>query len=538
MRCERGALLLRVLWRGLLPLFAAVVVLLFAFHAARPGPEPIALALTAQFEEQNPGDEPRWPDNTYLRHSLMARVAPEFVDVPWFIDAIAQYHEGFVDWESQLVPGLVAMRFPRGNAVEAAVHMSQTVYFSKVHLSRRGSFAYGNRRSPCPPTNNPDPLFGQQVHLRNTGQAWPGFPCVACNTQPVSGHDIRAAEAWCRATDCSGKIIAVVDTGVAYKHPDLRDNMWVNPGETPGNYVDDDNNGIIDDVHGAMVRGFDCGIDNCPPPTCPVWNWPMGDPRESSVGSWNHGTQVAAIIGAIGDNDVHATGICWSAKIMAVGVAPQYGMDVDCNGYTCYGGDYQIGHVQALEYAITMGADIINISWGFNVEPLGLKDMLDAAEQAGIIVVIVAHNDGVDLDQVAYENQGDPYGGRFVPAIFKRVFGYGNIIVTTALALDGTVPAFASYGVQTVDVAGYSPCVRTIDPDQADPSFCWCEGWFGGTSATAPQVSAAAALIWTANPSWTCDQVITAILSNARYEAALDGLIATEGVLDIDAALP
>lgn len=71
-----------------------------------------------------------------------------------------------------------------------------------------------------------------------------------------------------------------------------------------------------------------------------------------------------------------------------------------------------------------------------------------------------------------------------------------------------------------------------------EPFFCPCEGWFDGTSATAPQVAGAPGLIWTANPNWTYDQVITAILSNARYQAALDGLIATEGVLDIDAALP
>src|SRR5206468_8748732 len=119
--------------------------------------------------------------------------------------------------------------------------------------------------------NDPRYLDGTLWGLNNTGQSG-----------GLSGADINAPEAWNTLHSASNIVVAVIDSGVRTTHQDLADNLWTNPGELPGNGVDDDKNGIVDDVHGINA------IND------------TGDPIDEA----GHGTHVAGIIGAVGDNGV------------------------------------------------------------------------------------------------------------------------------------------------------------------------------------------------------------------------------------------
>lgn len=134
-----------------------------------------------------------------------------------------------------------------------------------------------------------DPAFGLLWGLRNTGQDINGDP-------GTPGSDIRAADAWNLWTGDSDFRIAVLDTGVDYAHPDLAGNIWTNPGEIPGNGIDDDNNGYVDDVHGYDFANGD------------------SDPMDDRY----HGTHVAGTLGGVANNSQGVAGVSWRCRIVAL----------------------------------------------------------------------------------------------------------------------------------------------------------------------------------------------------------------------------
>ena len=176
--------------------------------------------------------------------------------------------------------------------------------------------------------------------------------------------DIDAPEAWDIGTGSTDVVVAVIDTGVDYTHPDLAANMWVNPGEIPDNGIDDDGNGYDDDVYGYDFCNYD------------------GDPFDDHY----HGTHCAGTIGAIGNNSEGVAGVNWRVKIMALKF-----LDATGSGWTD-------DAINCVEYSIQMGAKLSSNSWGGGGFDQALKDAIDAAGQAGMLFVAAAGNGGSDND--------------------------------------------------------------------------------------------------------------------------------------------
>ena len=196
------------------------------------------------------------------------------------------------------------------------------------------------------------------------------------------------------------------------------------------------------------------------------------------------------------------------------------------------------GAIKSIDYAIKNGAKVINASWGGNqprhlAEKSELKQALLRAQNAGVLVVIAAGNDGRDNDNDSMPN-------------FPASFELDNIITVAATDSQDQLAEFSAYGLRTVHIGapgvkilstiaggGYSDVVaRFKDGDGQEQSMDW-----DGTSMAAPMVAGAAAAIWSKNPTWTYKQVRERILSTARKVPALEGRVASGGILNLKAAL-
>ncbi|HNT08898.1 S8 family serine peptidase, partial [Methanoculleus sp.] len=239
-----------------------------------------------------------------------------------------------------------------------------------------------------------DPGFGNLWGLHNTGQAIIGI-------NGTVGSDIDAPEAWSITTGSQDVIVAVIDTGVMYTHPDLAANIWRNPGEIPDNGIDDDGNGYIDDV---------CG-----------WDFYSDDNDPGDLNG--HGTHCAGTIAAVGNNALGVAGVMWNATIMPLQfLSPDgYGEDADA--------------ILAIQYATMMGADIISCSWGGDDDSQALKDAIDATPA---LVVCAAGNDALDSDAVPH---------------YPSSYDCANILAVAASNNTERLAPFSNVGATSVDVA-------------------------------------------------------------------------------------
>ena len=201
--------------------------------------------------------------------------------------------------------------------------------------------------------NTNDTNYNKLWGLHNTGQ-------VVNGTTGTNDADIDAPEAWALSTGSSSVIVAVIDSGVDYRHPDLSPNLWTNTEEIPDNNIDDDGNGYIDDVYG--------------------WDFVYNDNDPMDV--HGHGTHCAGTIAAKGNNSAGITGVCWTAKIMSLRA-----LDGDGSGATS-------DLVDAILYANRMGAHVINNSWGGGGFSNSVRDAICASLAA---VVCAAGNDGTEI---------------------------------------------------------------------------------------------------------------------------------------------
>lgn len=325
-----------------------------------------------------------------------------------------------------------------------------------------------------------DTYFGQGLMwgLHNTGQTVNGDPGTA-------GADINAPEAWDVTTGLSTTVIADIDSGVNYNHPDLIANRWVNPGEIAGNGIDDDSNGYIDDVFGRDFVNND------------------SDPIDDN----GHGTHTSGTFGAVGNNGVGVVGVNWSCKIMALKFLSASG-----SGPTS-------GALAALNYAVNKGVKVSNNSWGGGGFSQGMLDAINASAAMGHVFVAAAGNGG--FDQVGDNNDSVPF--------YPSSYNAASIIAVAATTNEDARASFSNYGANSVDLG--APGVNILSTYQDGYAYS------GGTSMACPHVTGVVALVQGQHPTWTAAQVKQQILSTVRPVASLSGITVTGGVLNAFAAV-
>lgn len=315
-----------------------------------------------------------------------------------------------------------------------------------------------------------DPYFQRQWGLNNTGQ-----------TGGTPDADIDAPGAWNIATGSQDVVVAVVDTGIDYNHPDLRDNMWRNPGETPGNGIDDDGNGYVDDVYGWDFANND--------------NNPMDDNR--------HGTHVAGIIGATGNNDTGITGVNWSVRMAALKFLDSSGSGSLSDA------------AKAINYAVRMGFPITSNSWGGAGSTQTLRNAFENADRNGVLNVVAAGNEGINID---------------VNPVYPASYTFSSILTVAATDARDNMANFSNYGSTSVDLGAPGVSIYSTIPGNSYQNL-------SGTSMAAPFVSGAAALIKSTEPELSASEIKNLIMNNVNPVSSLSGVTVTGGRLNLYKAL-
>jgi subtilisin family serine protease len=308
-----------------------------------------------------------------------------------------------------------------------------------------------------------DEMFLRQWGLFNSGQ---------------SGADINAMRAWAVTRGSEQIVVAVLDSGVDYTHPDLVNNIWTRP-EIIKAYEDDELTvGPVDDRHGLNLVE-----DN-------------GDPMDRN----GHGTHCAGIIGAEGGNGIGIAGVNWKVKIM-----PLRFMDDDGAGTTK-------DAIEAINYVIDrkragVNVRIISASWGSTARSRALEDVIRKAYDEGILFVAAAGNAGTDNDQTPH---------------YPSSFNLGNVVSVAATNRNDQLASFSNYGAKSVNVAAPGEEILST----------WLEHGFSekkGTSMATPFVAGVAALMLSQNPKMSVDDLRAKLLQSVDPLPSLKGKVSSGG---------
>ncbi|HLL55534.1 MAG TPA: S8 family serine peptidase [Myxococcaceae bacterium] len=372
--------------------------------------------------------------------------------------SVAQVHstlQANVVHDFRSVPGLQLVRLSSGQALEEAMAAYRA---SPDILYAEPNYLWHTSGTPD------DPRFDELWGLHNTGQDG-GFPDA----------DINAPTAWDLNTGSDETVVAVIDTGIDYRHEDLAANAWVNPGEIPDNDLDDDGNGYVDDVHGINA------ITN------------SGDPLDDN----RHGTHCAGTIAAQGNNGVGVVGVNWNARV------------IGCKFLSATGSGSTADAVECLDYLYalkTRPTDPVNItatsnSWGGGTFSQALQDAIAKHAEAGILFVAAAGNSNANNDTTA--NYPSNY---YVP----------NIIAVAATDRLDNRASFSSYGRRTVHVG--APGVDILSTTPSDTYAL-----LSGTSMATPHVTGLVALLKAQDPSRDWRALKNLVISGGTATSAMTG---------------
>ncbi len=316
------------------------------------------------------------------------------------------------------------------------VHLKSTKKIDALVLANALSsdpsveYAHPNYRRELAATPN-DTYYSSLWGMHNIGQ-----------TLGTPDADIDAPEAWDISTGSSGVVVAVIDSGIDYNHPDLIANLWKNPGEIAGNGIDDDGNGYIDDIYGIDPAGAD-GASTNPGDTDPM----------DGIG---HGTHCSGTIGARGNNSLGVVGVNWNVKIMAL----KFFGDYD-------GGGWDADAIECMQYVVyqkTHGQNVvaINASWGGvpgRTQDSGLlRDAIEVVNNAGIVFCAAAGNGGSD----GFGDNNDATGGSYHH--YPSDYTLPGIISVAATDHNDALGIFSNYGATSVDLGAPGVAILSTIP--------------------------------------------------------------------------
>lgn len=359
---------------------------------------------------------------------------------------------------------LETIQMPKGELLRLSLPEGKSTADAMNDLRADERFEYVVPNEILHISEAPDDLDPRLWGLNNTGQEG-----------GTAGVDIDALEAWKVSTgSLNGPVIAVIDTGIKYDHPDLAANIWTNPGEIPGDGIDNDGNGVIDDVHGYnAING-------------------SGDPMDDH----GHGTHCAGTIGAAGNNGVGVVGVNWQAQIMPIKFLNQNG------------GGTLADAVKAINYATRMGARITSNSWGGGGANQALQEAIAASPA---LHIYAAGNEGNNND---------------VRPAYPASYTLDNIVSVAAVDRTGDRSSFSNYGSVSVDLAAPGRDIYS--------TFIGEEGYrsLSGTSMATPHVSGVAALIATVYPEATNEQIKARLIGGATPLESMQGKSVSGGLLN------
>lgn len=299
----------------------------------------------------------------------------------------------------------------------------------------------------------------------------------------TSDVDVDAPEGWDVRTTAGSMVVAVIDTGVRYTHQDLAANMWVNTEEISGNGVDDDRNGVVDDVYGLDAYNND------------------GDPMDDE----GHGTHCAGTVGGVGNNGVGITGVAWGVKLMACKFLSNTGSGTDSDAIRC------------IDYARVKGAKVLSNSWGGGGANSSLLAAIERCRAAGVLFVAAAGNES---------NNNDRW------ASYPASYTTDNIISVAATTRTDGLANFSNYGATSVDLGAPGDGIySTVSGSNS------AYATYSGTSMATPHVAGALAMIAAQYPTENYSSLISRLLIGTDKIGSLSGKTKSGGRMNLAKSL-
>ena len=309
-------------------------------------------------------------------------------------------------------------------------------------------------------------------------------------TDAVTGVDINIRPAWDLYDQSENKrsvVVAIIDTGIDYNHQEFSNAMWTNPGEIPGDGIDNDGNGYVDDIHG--------------------WNFYSGNSQIFVGEEDSHGTHAAGTIAAV-RGSYGIAGITDNSYVKIISLKALGGSD---------GTGSPDSVIEAIHYAEANGASICNLSMGTS----SYNEALAQTMQNSKMLFIVACGNG------GFAGKG--YDTDLYP-VYPASFPFDNVISVANLLFDGNLSRDSNYGAASVDIAAPGTYIVSTLPGND-------YGFMSGTSMAAPMVTGVAAMLYSYRPELSLQDVKNILLNSSRKSDQLSGKMVSGGILDAYAAL-